>query len=112
MRRALVLTSLFVIPMALAPASGHAQVDPRLESLKEEALGSNCSLARTLQLAVTNCSAVGVFALGWIVAQYAKRIVEVRDGRIIRDHAVGARRSAADDLLTREEPDDGLEEAA
>ena len=46
------------------------------------------------------------------IAQYAKRIVEVRDGRIIRDHAVGARRSAADDLLMREEPDDGLEEAA
>ena len=45
------------------------------------------------------------------IAQYAKRIVEVRDGRIIRDHAVAARRSAADDLLARVE-DDGLEEAA
>jgi putative ABC transport system ATP-binding protein len=33
------------------------------------------------------------------VAQYAKRIVEVRDGRIIRDHAVADRRRAADDLL-------------
>jgi putative ABC transport system ATP-binding protein len=32
------------------------------------------------------------------VAQYAKRIVEVRDGRIVRDHAVGDRRCAADDL--------------
>jgi putative ABC transport system ATP-binding protein len=32
------------------------------------------------------------------VAQYGKRIVEVRDGRIIRDHAVAERRSAADDL--------------
>jgi putative ABC transport system ATP-binding protein len=29
------------------------------------------------------------------VAQYAKRIVEVRDGRIIRDHPVANRRSAA-----------------
>src|SRR5215208_6931068 len=32
------------------------------------------------------------------VAQYAKRIVEVRDGRILRDHAVAERRRAADDL--------------
>jgi putative ABC transport system ATP-binding protein len=32
------------------------------------------------------------------VAQYAKRIVEVRDGRILRDHAVTDRRHAADDL--------------
>jgi putative ABC transport system ATP-binding protein len=32
------------------------------------------------------------------VAQYAKRIVEVRDGHIIRDHAVEERRSAAEDL--------------
>jgi putative ABC transport system ATP-binding protein len=32
------------------------------------------------------------------VARYAKRIVEVRDGKIIRDHAVTARRSAKDDL--------------
>ena len=32
------------------------------------------------------------------VAQYAKRIVEVRDGRIIRDHPVANRRSAAADL--------------
>jgi putative ABC transport system ATP-binding protein len=32
------------------------------------------------------------------VAQYAKRIVEVRDGRIIRDHAVLDRHNAADDL--------------
>jgi putative ABC transport system ATP-binding protein len=34
------------------------------------------------------------------VAQYAKRIVEVRDGRILRDHPVIDRRSAADDLAT------------
>jgi putative ABC transport system ATP-binding protein len=32
------------------------------------------------------------------VAQYAKRVVEVRDGRIIRDHAVRNRRNAAEDL--------------
>ena len=32
------------------------------------------------------------------VAKYAKRVVEVRDGRIIRDHAVENRRKAADDL--------------
>jgi putative ABC transport system ATP-binding protein len=32
------------------------------------------------------------------VAQYARRIVEVRDGRIIRDHPVADRRRAADDL--------------
>ena len=32
------------------------------------------------------------------VAQYAKRIVEVRDGHIMRDHPVVGRRRAADDL--------------
>jgi putative ABC transport system ATP-binding protein len=32
------------------------------------------------------------------VSRYAKRIVEVRDGRILRDHAIATRRSAADDL--------------
>jgi putative ABC transport system ATP-binding protein len=32
------------------------------------------------------------------IAAYAKRTVEVRDGRIIRDEAVGARRRAAADL--------------
>jgi putative ABC transport system ATP-binding protein len=32
------------------------------------------------------------------VAKYAKRIVEVRDGRIIHDHPVPERRSAAEDL--------------
>jgi putative ABC transport system ATP-binding protein len=32
------------------------------------------------------------------VAQYAKRIVEVRDGHIVRDHLVPNRRSAAEDL--------------
>jgi putative ABC transport system ATP-binding protein len=34
------------------------------------------------------------------VARYAKRIVEVRDGRILRDHPVLDRRNAADDLAT------------
>ncbi|MEP6991207.1 MAG: ABC transporter ATP-binding protein [bacterium] len=34
------------------------------------------------------------------IAQYARRIVEVRDGRIIRDHPVVGRRIAADDLLS------------
>jgi putative ABC transport system ATP-binding protein len=37
------------------------------------------------------------------VAHYAKRVVEVRDGRIVRDHPVGNRRRAADDLLARDE---------
>lgn len=34
------------------------------------------------------------------IAEYATRIVEVRDGRIIRDHPVGARRNAVADLRT------------
>ena len=51
------------------------------------------------------------------VAQYAKRIVEMRDGRIIRDQLVANRRRAADDLLNMEaEPAEdagpALEEAA
>ena len=45
------------------------------------------------------------------VAQYAKRIIEVRDGRIIRDHAVADRRRAADDLSAPDETaDDAVEE--
>jgi putative ABC transport system ATP-binding protein len=36
------------------------------------------------------------------IAQYAHRIVEVRDGRIVRDHAVTDPRRAADDLLAME----------
>jgi putative ABC transport system ATP-binding protein len=32
------------------------------------------------------------------VAIYAQRIVEMRDGRIVRDRSVSNRRSAADDL--------------
>jgi putative ABC transport system ATP-binding protein len=43
------------------------------------------------------------------VAQYAKRVVEVRDGLIRRDHAVEGRRRAADDLRAH---DDELREAA
>jgi putative ABC transport system ATP-binding protein len=37
------------------------------------------------------------------IAQYAKRIVEVRDGRILRDEPVVARRRAADDLADIED---------
>jgi putative ABC transport system ATP-binding protein len=42
------------------------------------------------------------------VAKYAKRIVEVRDGHIIRDHPVEDRRNAAEDLkvLLETEPDE------
>ncbi len=51
------------------------------------------------------------------VAQYAKRVVEVRDGRIVRDHPVDGRRVASSDLLAidrerAEQPADALEEAA
>ncbi|MFL5538078.1 MAG: ABC transporter ATP-binding protein [Longimicrobiaceae bacterium] len=45
------------------------------------------------------------------VAAYAKRIVEVRDGRIRRDHPVEGRRSAAADLLDDEDTE-ALAEAA
>ncbi|HKO16632.1 MAG TPA: ABC transporter ATP-binding protein [Gemmatimonadaceae bacterium] len=44
------------------------------------------------------------------IAQYATRIVEVRDGRIIRDQPVVERRIAADDLLHLDS--DNLEAAA
>ena len=51
------------------------------------------------------------------IAQYAKRIVEVRDGHIIRDHPVANRRSAAADLASASQtgvelPVEALEEAA
>jgi putative ABC transport system ATP-binding protein len=50
------------------------------------------------------------------VAHYAKRIVEVRDGRIVRDHAVANRHRAADDLRALDaeiaENATALEEAA
>ena len=39
------------------------------------------------------------------IAQYAKRIVEVRDGRIIHDEPVTDRRRAADDLARLDDPD-------
>lgn len=39
------------------------------------------------------------------IAQYAKRIVEVRDGRILRDEPVVGRRHAADDLAELEDAD-------
>ena len=48
------------------------------------------------------------------VAQYARRIVDVKDGHIRRDHPVLNRRRAADDLLALESvPDEQpLEEVA
>jgi putative ABC transport system ATP-binding protein len=45
------------------------------------------------------------------VAQYAKRVVEVRDGRIVRDHPVLDRHDAATDLREMDTPD-LMEEAA
>ena len=39
------------------------------------------------------------------VAQYAKRIIEMRDGRILRDHPVEDRHSAADDLREIADPE-------
>ncbi|HEX6746423.1 MAG TPA: ABC transporter ATP-binding protein [Longimicrobium sp.] len=45
------------------------------------------------------------------VSQYAKRIVEVRDGRILRDHPVERRRSAAADLRAARQAEE-LEEVA
>ncbi len=46
------------------------------------------------------------------IARYAKRIIEVRDGRIIRDQPVTERRSAADDLARLDEQPMDTEEAA
>jgi putative ABC transport system ATP-binding protein len=45
------------------------------------------------------------------VAQYARRVVEVRDGRIVRDHPVLDRHDAAADLREMDAPD-LMEEAA
>ncbi len=40
------------------------------------------------------------------IAQYAHRVIDVRDGRILKDHAVDAPRRAADDVLAMDiEPD-------
>jgi len=46
------------------------------------------------------------------VAQYARRIVEVRDGHIRRDHPVQGRRRAADDLRDRQRDDEDEAEHA
>ena len=48
------------------------------------------------------------------VAHYARRVVEVRDGRIVRDHPVERRHDAAADLREMDAPDttDLMEEAA
>jgi putative ABC transport system ATP-binding protein len=46
------------------------------------------------------------------VASYAKRIVEVRDGRIRKDHPVAHRRDAAADLAMLDDTTSELEEAA
>jgi putative ABC transport system ATP-binding protein len=48
------------------------------------------------------------------VARYARRIVEMRDGRIIRDHAVANRRRASEDRarLNDAEGTDGTDDAA
>jgi putative ABC transport system ATP-binding protein len=45
------------------------------------------------------------------IALYAKRVVEMRDGRIRRDHAVAGRRRAADDLRRIEVEEPVLQEA-
>jgi putative ABC transport system ATP-binding protein len=39
------------------------------------------------------------------IARYAKRVVEVRDGRILRDEAVAERHLAADDLREADQPE-------
>ena len=46
------------------------------------------------------------------VAQYAKRIVEVRDGRILRDHPVVGRRNAAEDVAALAKVPDDAEDVA
>jgi len=45
------------------------------------------------------------------VAQYAKRVIEMRDGHILRDHPVTDRHIAADDLVALDATTP-LEEAA
>jgi putative ABC transport system ATP-binding protein len=47
------------------------------------------------------------------IAQYARRVVEVRDGRILRDHPITSRRSAVDDLTALDDagPASGQEAA-
>jgi putative ABC transport system ATP-binding protein len=46
------------------------------------------------------------------VAKYAKRVVEVRDGRILHDHAVADRRNAAADLAEMGDDDPVVEQTA
>lgn len=46
------------------------------------------------------------------VAKYAKRIVEMRDGRIVHDHPVEEKRRAAEDLLTLGAADPGAKAEA
>jgi putative ABC transport system ATP-binding protein len=43
------------------------------------------------------------------IAQYAHRVIDVRDGRIMKDHAVTAPRRAADDVLTMVAEQEALE---
>ena len=42
------------------------------------------------------------------IAQYAHRVIDVRDGRIMKDHAVPAPRRAADDVLTMDAEQEAL----
>jgi putative ABC transport system ATP-binding protein len=42
------------------------------------------------------------------IAQYAHRVIDVRDGRIMKDHAVTAPRRAADDVLTMDAEQEAL----
>jgi putative ABC transport system ATP-binding protein len=42
------------------------------------------------------------------IAQYAHRVIDVRDGRIIKDHAVAAPRRAAEDVLTMDAEVDAI----
>ena len=46
------------------------------------------------------------------VANYAKRIVEMRDGRILHDHLVEGKRRAAEDLLALGTVDPAVETVA
>jgi putative ABC transport system ATP-binding protein len=46
------------------------------------------------------------------IAQYAKRVVEVRDGQILRDHPISSRRSAADDLKALDDAAPALDQEA
>jgi putative ABC transport system ATP-binding protein len=43
------------------------------------------------------------------IAQYAHRVIDVRDGRIMKDHAVATPRRAADDVLTMVAEQEALE---